>query len=64
MICDSRAVLNSIATDTQMSIPVALNAPELAFAGSIRLRTTVGIRASNARKIAPKSVSLSFIFLR
>ena len=64
IICDSSAVLNSIATDTQINIPVALNAPEVAFAGSIRLSTTVGISASNARKIAPNRVNLSFIFLR
>ena len=56
MICDSRAVLNSSATDTAMSIPVAVNTDE--YVGSINLKMIDGINATSARKIAPKSVIL------
>ena len=64
MICDSSAVLNSSATDTTMSIPVALNEPDVLAPGKIALRMSDGIRARRARNIAPKRVSLSDVFLR
>ena len=62
MICDSIAWLNSSATDTVISKPVAPNAP--AKPGLIKLKIIAGIRATSARYIAPKSVILLEIFLR
>ena len=62
MICDSRAVLNSSATDTAINIPVALNTEDTE--GSIILKIIDGINAIRARNIAPKSVILLDIFLR
>ena len=56
MICDSKAVLNSSATDTQINIPVAVNTA--AEPWSMSLNTIEGINATNARKIAPNNVIL------
>ena len=64
MICDSRALLNSIATDTTMSIPVALNAPLASPLLMIALSTIDGTSATIARKNAPNSVILLEIFFR
>ena len=47
MICDSIAWLNSRATDTVISKPVAPNAP--AKPGLIKLKIIAGIRATSAR---------------
>ena len=62
MIWDSRAVLNSRATETQMRRPVALNTDEVL--GSISLNTIAGTSATSAKKIAPNKVILLCILFR
>ena len=63
--CASSWSLISIATDTTISIPVAVN--ELrrpCEPTAIAENNTEGTRAKNARNIAPKSVILFDTFLR
>lgn len=56
MICDSKAVLNSNATDTQITKPVALNTDEEVC--NTVLNKIEGTNAMNAKKIAPNKVIL------
>ena len=63
--CASSCLSNSSAHETTIRSPVALNAltsePDVP---QIPLNTRFGIRAINAKNIAPKSVILLFIVLR